>query len=123
MFMATGKKRVNPFYVLLVLAGVAFALTACAYGVMTVKELHAAQAAIHPSHVDGSTAQMSVGPGFVQFMDQQGPRLMLFELIALALTTFAAMGTDRFWSAEGERAAAAQDPIPSQPSSQPPSNA
>ena len=31
-------------------------------------------------------------------MDQYGNRLMVIELAVLGLTTFAAMGTDRFWS-------------------------
>ena len=47
--MPQPSKVVNPFYVLLVLAGCAFAITASAYGVMTVRQLHRSRADVSPS--------------------------------------------------------------------------
>jgi hypothetical protein len=97
---AVGKKkqRVNPFYVLLVLAGVAFAITACAYGVMAVKQMHASDLAL-----PGQTTELSrppADPGFIHFMEQHGNRLMVVELAVLGLMTMAAIGTDRLWSGD-----------------------
>lgn len=89
--MLSRKKRVNPFYVLLVIAGVAFCLTACAYGVMAVKELHAPRA---------TAAQIAADSQFVALMDEHGPMAMLIELAVLGFATVAAIGTDRFWSGE-----------------------
>jgi hypothetical protein len=37
--MAKSRKFVNPFYALLIAAGMAFTVTACAFGVMTVYNL------------------------------------------------------------------------------------
>jgi hypothetical protein len=81
------KKSTNPFYVALMIAGTAFALTACAYGVMTVKMLDPTKLA------DDETTQF-----FVQFMDEHGVTIMLVELALLAVCTVAAIGTDGFWS-------------------------
>ncbi len=95
MSVDKNRKRVNPFYVVLVLVGVAFAVTACAYGVMAVKQLHASDLQL-PGQDDKRLP--SADAGFIQFMDQHGNRLLVVELAALGLATFAAMGTDRFWS-------------------------
>lgn len=96
--MAKNKKRVNPFYVLLVLAGIAFAITACAYGVMAVRQLHAGD---YPLSATTLAAQgVETDAGLVRFMDQHGARLMFVELAVLGLATVAAMGTDRVWTGE-----------------------
>lgn len=99
--MPASKKRVNPFYVILVLVGVVFVVTASAYGVMAVKQLHAAQTPWTMPTQDAS---------FVLFMDQHGPRLMLVEIVVLAIATAAAIGTDSFWSGEDSTAATASEP-------------
>lgn len=80
------KKPVNPFYVLLVIVGVIFGLTACAYGVMTVKMSTAAGIA------------QSAGSPVVQFLSDHGLTLLLVEIAVLAVTTFAAIGTDSYWT-------------------------
>lgn len=72
-------------------AGTAFALTACAYGVMTVKMLD-------PTKL-GADEQTQF---FVKFMDEHGVNIMLVELGLLAICTFAAIGTDGFWSRESK---------------------
>jgi hypothetical protein len=81
------RQAINPFYPLLVIAGVAFAVTAFAYGVMALKAISPADGdAKHPLLV---------------FLDDHGMALMAVELGALAVTCFLAMGTDRFWSRRG----------------------
>jgi hypothetical protein len=81
------KKSPNPFYPVLLLVGVVFAITACAYGVMTVNLLTPAQV-------------MGQGPegGLVAFLDRHGMTLMMAELAVLAVVTFAAIGTDDYWT-------------------------
>jgi hypothetical protein len=75
----------NPFYILLVLLGILFAVTACAYGVMTVKL----------STAEGASA--SNGLWLVSLMNEHGLWLLMGELGLLAVFTFAAIGTDDFW--------------------------
>lgn len=77
------RKTFNPFYFLLVVTGVVFCLTACTYGVLTVRGLH-------PEAPESEF-------GLLAWMDHYGSGLMLVELAALAVFTFAAMGTDSFW--------------------------
>jgi hypothetical protein len=77
----------NPFYVLSIVAGVAFAITACAYGVMTVRGLD-------PHAADEG--------GLVGLMDEHGLAIMLVELSVLGVLTVLAIGTDDFWTRRGE---------------------
>lgn len=92
------KKTFNPFYVLLVLTGVAFCVTACAYGVMTVRGLHAATE-IRPATQSGLR--------LMDWLDKNGFRLMMIEIGILAMFTFAAIATDEFWA---KRTQPTQDP-------------
>jgi hypothetical protein len=73
----------NPFYAMLVVVGVAFAVTACAYGVMTVR---------------GLDPHASDEQGLVGLMDRHGLAIMAVELMLLALLTALAIGTDEYWS-------------------------
>ncbi len=88
------KKPFNPFYPVLLVVGVVFAITACAYGVMTVNLLSPAQV-------------MTTAPerGLVAFLDQHGVTLLLSELGVLAIVTFAAIGTDDYWARRAAPAA------------------
>ena len=81
-------KPVNPFYAVLVVAGVTFALTASLYGVMVVRNL------------DPRAAEPT---GIIAFMESHGLTLMIFELVALALLTFAAIGSDDYWMRSSPR--------------------
>jgi hypothetical protein len=84
-------KLKNPFYVLLMIVGTAFALTACGFTVMAVR----------------MSRQLPPGPGD-EFFDAYGMWLMLAQLALLAVLTFAAIGTDDYWTrraARHERAA------------------
>ena len=87
------RKPKNPVYVLLMIVGTAFALTATAYGVMTVR----LQRAVEASSGD-------------QFFDSYGMWIMGVELTLLTLLTFAAIGTDDYWTraAEDEQQVAAE---------------
>ena len=76
----------NPFYVLLLVAGVMFAITACAYGVMAFRTFHAASAA--------ADAEPS---GLMRFLEGHGGTVMAWELAALAVATVGAIGTDQYW--------------------------
>ena len=94
--MTSNKKVGNPFYVLLLVAGVLFSITACAYGVMMLK---------------GGDAGGSVTSShpLIEFLDRHGDVVMTVELAVLAVATFAAIGTDGYWT---RRAAANADHAP-----------
>ena len=80
-------KRKNPFYILLLIVGTAFGITAFAYMLMTVRM--------------GDVAESSAGALFFdQFFDQYGLWLMGGELTLLTLLTFAAIATDDYWTRE-----------------------
>ena len=87
--MRLRRRSTNPFYVVLVLVGAVLCVTACAYGVVAVKQLHAV-----------STPNSATQPdaGFVAWVDQYGPTLLILELVVLGIATVAAIGTDRFWT-------------------------
>jgi hypothetical protein len=105
------KRSTNPFYVLLVAAGIAFALTACAYSVMTLKAVRPPEAQapsagggrdratkqVRPSRPLGYQAPTAGGAALLVFLDEHGAGLMAGELALLALATVAAIGTDRYW--------------------------
>lgn len=94
-------KPFNPFYPMLVVAGVIFCVTACAYGVMTVRKLR------NPLEENP--------PQFIQWMDDRGFSLMMWELGGLAVLTFAAMGIDTRTTAQPTRSPQSS----AQPTSQP----
>jgi hypothetical protein len=81
------KKSFNPFYALLVPAGLVFAVTAFAYGYMAFQATNSvrAEAGRHAAH-----------PLF-QWMRANGDMAMLIELAVLAVLTVGAIGTDRYW--------------------------
>ncbi len=93
------QKVVNPFYVLLMVVGLVFSITACAYGVMVVKL----------ARPDEQAIETPPDSGMVAWMDEYGTTLLLAELAALAVTTTAAIGTDDYWT---QRAARRQSPPP-----------
>lgn len=95
--MAKKGKSTNPFYIVLVVAGVLFAITACGYGVMTVR-LASPQALIQQT-------SESTDNSFVLFFEDYGFTLMLVELAVLGIGTFAAIGTDDYWQQRGEKRA------------------
>ncbi|MGE0609746.1 MAG: hypothetical protein AB7O62_21830 [Pirellulales bacterium] len=84
----------NPFYVLLVIVGIAFSMTACAYGVMAVRAVKA-----------GTAVEVSPDNRLIQFLDQHGAKLMAGEIAALAVATVAAMVSDGWWARRSEKSA------------------
>ena len=89
--MSSKPNSFNPFYPLLVVAGIVFCITACAYGVMTVRKLR------NPLEENP--------PAFIQWMDEQGMPVMMGELVGLAVLTFAAIGADSYWTSRNEQQA------------------
>jgi hypothetical protein len=83
------KKPTNPFYVALLPVGVAFAITACAFVVMTMRGLD-------PQNVEST--------GLIQLMERQGVMIMVVELAILGVLTFAAIASDGFWQKRFEAA-------------------
>ena len=81
----------NPFYVLLVLAGLVFFVTACAYGMMALREFRA------PA---GETAMPSE---LLTFLNERGALLLGIEIAVLASATFAAMAYDQRLSRREQR--------------------
>ena len=82
------KKPFNPFYAALVVVGIAFAITACAYGVMTVRLLD---------------PRMADEGGMVGLMDRHGLKLLVGELSVLAVLTVAAITSDDYFVRRAQR--------------------
>ena len=82
--MKRSKKSANPFYMLLVLAGIAFVVTTTTYYVMISRVTVAGgiPASEHP---------------LTRWMDLHGMSLLLAELALLVISTFGAIGTDSYW--------------------------
>jgi hypothetical protein len=85
--VAKTREPVNPFYALLVVLGVAFLITACAYYVMAIRALRPA--------AGGAPVAAEAHP-LTDFVDRHGIEIMGWELALLAAATFAAMWLDRF---------------------------
>ena len=92
------REPTNPFYVLLVLAGLAFCLTACAYGMM----------AFRADRRGRSSEALQAPSSLVDLLDRQGEIIMASELVILGVATLGAMATD------GWRARHAAPPAESQ---------
>jgi len=89
------KKPTNPFYILLVIAGSAFAITAMAFGVMTVRDLQASRNADYfPVAIDPLT-KVAESDSFNELVDRYGIKIMIGELVLLAIGTFGAIGYDQ----------------------------
>ena len=82
------RRAINPFYPIVVVTGVLFCITAFAYGVMMVRQLREA----------GGLHSAERPEGFTELIDKYGVLLMTGELVALGLSTVAAMATDRLFS-------------------------
>jgi hypothetical protein len=85
------KKPRNPFYVLLVPVGVAFVVTAFAYGVMAFQSV---------STLRGADPARNAHPLWT-WLRRHGDETLLGELAVLGVLTAAAIGTDRWWSRPG----------------------
>jgi hypothetical protein len=92
--MKLSKKSANPFYALLLVVGVAFVITAAAYGVMAVRESRSA--VVTPGQVVATHPLM-------QWMRRHGNTALLVELAALGAFTVGAIATDDFWQRRAQR--------------------
>lgn len=115
--MAKPKEPVNPFYVLLVLLGVVFVVTTCAYGTMTWRATQPV-AAYAPRPAADATATASLATTddhpLMVWLDKHGIELLGGELLLLALATFGAMGLDSLRTRRAEQKTATQQlPAPS----------
>ena len=88
--MKRSNKFANPFYSLLLAAGIIFAVTATAYGVMAFRE------ARPPATGTTITATTSAHP-LLAWMSEHGETALMTELAFLAAFTFGAIGTDDYW--------------------------
>ena len=92
--MAKQRRPINPFYILLVVTGLVFALTACGFGVMTFTDVHgteileAAGAEKVPAGQDHT---------LFAFLDQSGMKVMLIELAVLAVATVGCIVLDTWY--------------------------
>jgi hypothetical protein len=89
------RKAFNPFYLLLVVVGVAFCITASAFGLMALREVRGPQtfAAAEEGAADAHP--------LLALMQTHGMTILLVELGLLAAFTFAAIGTDQYWTNRG----------------------
>lgn len=94
--MIRSNKFANPFYILLVVAGITFVLTAAAYCVMLVRENRSAVAPL---------SEASAVHPLMEWMGRHGDTALTVELAVLALGTVGAISTDNFW----QRRRAARD--------------
>ena len=86
--MTRSKKFANPFYGLLLVAGIAFAITATAYGVMAFRDRDTA------ASVTSATTEEHP---LMTWMSEHGERALIGELAALAVLTVGAIATDDYW--------------------------
>jgi hypothetical protein len=98
-------QRFNPFYLLAMLFGVAFTITACAYGVMMLRA----------NRADGLPQEGQPGFGLMDLLSQHGTAILVAGLAGLAVFSLAAIYLDHRRGrreiarreAEGDRSVAA----------------
>ena len=90
--MYRSHKFANPFYALLLIAGIAFVLTATTYGVMAFRDRDA-HSAIAPHTATTANPEHPL----MKWMSRHGEAALMTELALLAVCTFAAINTDNYW--------------------------
>ena len=80
-------KSRNPFYILLVIVGTVFAVTAFGYGIMALVDVRTSA---------GTPPEIAAHP-LLEWLRVHGDRTLLAELAVLGVLTFAAIGTDGYW--------------------------
>lgn len=84
LLMAKTVRGTNPFYAIVVIVGIVFSITACAYGVMAFR-------AMRGQDESASSSAM------LEFLDRHGEKLLIGEVLLLGLATFGAIKTDGYW--------------------------
>ncbi|WP_145053597.1 hypothetical protein [Lignipirellula cremea] len=90
--MSILKKYPNPFYILLMVVGTIFAVTACAYGMMSV---HYAQATGRSAVEAAELLERT--DGWMAVLHHHGVTILVGQLVVLGVLTAAAMATDPYW--------------------------
>ncbi len=90
------KEPSNPFYLLAMLLGVAFTLTACAFGLLLLRS----------QRPEGLPAQGQSGYELMELLNHHGVTIMLVELVGLGIFTVAAIWLDHV---RGEKIRAARE--------------
>jgi hypothetical protein len=88
--MRRNQKFANPFYGLLLVAGITFVLTATAYGVMAFRDAR-------PAGMDLEPAAAATEHPLMAWMSRHGEAALICQLTFLAVCTFGAIGTDDYW--------------------------
>jgi hypothetical protein len=89
--MANVRPRTNPFYAALVLLGVAFTVTACAYAVMTYRAL------------DVRLESAAEKNGLMSVLSSHGAAILGIEVLLLAIATVGAIGLDQYRQIRAQR--------------------
>jgi hypothetical protein len=90
----------NPFYSLLLAAGIAFAVTAAAYCIMMLQEARADALAANAPVVESTAA---IQHPLLAWLSEYGDAALIGELVVLGVCVFAAIGTDDFWQRRAAR--------------------
>jgi len=106
--MAGKPPAVNPFYVVLVLVGIAFTVSASAYGVWTLQGSRGPL----PDYSRGSSQAAGQTHPLWDLMDRHGLTILMTEIILLAVATAGAMATDQHWQRRTDQQAAESEPPP-----------
>ena len=96
------RKTFNPFYVLLMLFGTAFVITASSYVLMCLRQQRTSPYAsvTLPSETQATE--------FDALLEENGLTMMLIELSLLAGASIAAMATDSYWERRAAENSAAR---------------
>ena len=87
--MTKSSKPFNPFYAMLAVVGVLFAITACAYLATSLRSS------------DPTLVGSEDGP--FAFFDRYGMTVLIVELVLLGMATVGAMVTDEYWMKRAQR--------------------
>jgi len=87
--VAKRKQPFNPFYGALIVVGVAFTVTACAYALMMVR-------ATQP--ISSDSTLLARETGLMKLLDERGMEILGVEVLLLALATAGAIGLDQYRS-------------------------
>ena len=90
--MRKQKQPFNPFYAALIVFGVAFTITACAYSLMMVRSTQPA------SSDSANSASLGGETGLMKLLDERGMEILGVEVLLLAVATVGAIGLDQYRS-------------------------
>ena len=93
-FQVSGNsKGINPFYIILVVTGILFTVTAIGFGIVVVRNVRQLSTIGDPH----------AGSSLLAWLDAHGVFVMIVQLVILALSTVAAITTDDFWTRRAEK--------------------